>query len=144
MKNIGNLILKTTIGFFGLIAVIVVFAVIFGGNNPTPPAQVATSSFVNPGEDGYLKLKATTDPDQIICLGDTKESYQEVSKSIMSKDYQGLLENRGAFCVGNGTMVRVIDFSSGLREVRIISTIRDIDKDKVGRRGWTATEFVLK
>ena len=96
------------------------------------------------GEDGYLKYDATTDSNQVICLGSTKEEYEQVGKALYAKDYIGLLEIPGAFCVGNGTKVQVVDSSFTLRRVRIVETYRDVDQDKLLMSGWVPVELVVK
>jgi hypothetical protein len=94
------------------------------------------------GDEGYLKLGTTTDPDQVICLGSTKEEHEQISKALIAKDYIGILEIPGAFCVGNGTKIQVIDTDYMLRRVRIIETHRDVDQDKLLMSGWVTSDFV--
>lgn len=95
------------------------------------------------GAEGYLRISGKNDSSQVVILTEKKENYELVTKAFMAKDYEGLLEIPGAFGVSNGTKIKIIDTAFGIRRVRIIEGVREIDSDKVGRTGWTAKEFVL-
>lgn len=96
------------------------------------------------GEEGYLRVANTSDPDKVVMLGESKEDWEKISKALLAGDYVGILEIPGAFGVGNGTKIQVVDTAVGLRKVRITETYRDIDKDKLLKSGWVAMEFVSK
>ncbi|MFA6416387.1 MAG: hypothetical protein WCW56_02780 [Candidatus Paceibacterota bacterium] len=112
-------------------------------NKPKPVETETVHDFVKIGDIGYLRLPGTKDPEQMICLGPTKEAYDQVMSSISAKDLLGIVE-AGGFCVGNGTKVKVIGGSFSLKQVRIIEGVREIDKNVVLRSGWVATEWVVK
>lgn len=95
------------------------------------------------GDTAFLRLEGISDPEQVICLGSTEEEFSQVGKSLLAKDFIGLLEIPGAFCVSNGTKVQVIDSAYGVRKVRILEGVREVDSDKVYRSGWTAMEWVV-
>jgi len=117
-------------------------------NSSTEAPQTATEApkaaptAMELGDEGYLRLSNTSDPSQVIILTESKESYDQVTKAYLANDIQGLLEIPGAFGVSNGTKVKLIDSGFAVRRVRIVSGVRDIDVDKVGRTGWVAKEFL--
>lgn len=113
-------------------------------------APIATSipkpkEVSEPGKEAFLRLPDNTDPKQLIPLAPTKEVSGKVTKTLLAKDWQGLLElaSEGVFGLSNGSKVLVIDTALGLRKVRIIAGVREVDKDKVGLAGWVAKEFVV-
>lgn len=91
-----------------------------------------------------MRLPDINDPEQVICLGPTKESYDQITKAIMSGDTIGLLEIPGAFCVSNGSKAKLIDQAFAVRRVRIEEGVRPVDSDKIGLSGWVAKEFIVK
>ncbi len=105
--------------------------------------KVETKDFLTIGDTGYLRLPSTKNPEQMICLGPTKESYNQIMKSISAKDFLGVFE-AGGFCTGNGTKVQVIDVSFSMKKVRIMEGVREIDQNVLLRTGWVATEWVVK
>ena len=112
-------------------------------NNKQVVETKPKDDFVSIGETAYLRLPNTKDPEQMICLGPTKESYGQIMKSISVKDFLGVFE-AGGFCVGNGTKVQVIDVSFSMKKVRIMEGVREIDQNVLLRTGWVATEWVVK
>jgi len=133
-----------------ILATIFILAVLIGitkigssPNNSTPAVSVDDTT-VKVGDPAVLRLSSTSDPTQIICLGATREDFDKVTKAFLAKDYVGLLEIPGVFCVSNGTKVQVIDSAYGVRKVRIFEGVRKVDEDKVLRSGWTAMEWVTK
>jgi len=131
----------------GIIAIFIVLVVSIGntGDKPSNSAQEQKQTSPEPkiGDNAYLRLPNITDPEQVICLGSTKEDYDQITKALLAKDYIGILEIPGAFCVSNGTKVQVIDSDVFIRKVRIMEGVRDVDKDKVFLSGWTAGEWVV-
>lgn len=107
----------------------------------TPPAT--TSDNLTVGQEGYIRLPNNPDPTQIICLGTTKGDADKIGDALLAKDYMGLLEIPGAFCVHNGTKALLIEKSFPLRRVRITEAYQKIDQDKVGLAGWLPMEWVV-
>lgn len=148
-EKLGNRLSKKIIIIFSAIILIVVG--IFTNNNTTikekpveqKPAAEKVSSFVTIGETGYLRLPNTKDPEQMICLGPTKESYRQIMRAISAKDILGIIEV-GGFCVGNGAKVQVIDVSFSMDKVRILEGVREIDQNVLLKSGWVDAEFVAK
>ncbi len=95
------------------------------------------------GQEGYLRLPGNDDKEQVICLGKTKDDADAISKALIKKDFMGLLEIPGAFGVGNGSRVLLIERDFPLRRVRILEGVNDVDKDKVGLSGWVTRELVV-
>jgi len=111
----------------------------------TSSSTVATqNNDMQIGDDGYLRLPGITDTKQVICLGNTKDDANQISKALAAKDFVGILEIPGAFCVGNGSQAKLIDKDFPLRRVRITKGINDVDSDKVGLSGWLPYEWVVK
>jgi len=162
----GNATRGKVAGAFG--ALTFVFFVLFGltsGSRPAQPAKTvaenqtkqedtkpaaeqkapaAEDDQVQIGDDAFLRLPGISDPEQVICLGSTKEEFEQVSKALLAKDTLGLFDLPGAFCVSNGSRVKVIDSAFGVRRVRITAGVRNVDNDKIGTSGWTAKEWVVK
>ena len=125
--------------------IIFIFIVGSSGSNNSNPSPTQTSpSGSSISESGFLRLPNNNDPEQVICLGPTKESYNQIGKALLANDMIGLLEIPGAFCVSNGSRVKLIESSFALRRVRIETGVRPVDSDKVGMSGWVAKEFVVK
>jgi len=135
--------------FAVLIFVIIFIAAISDKSNSGEKANSSTSAQqkannMKVGDEGYLRLPDATSTEQLICLGETKEAYNQISRSIAAGDYMGIVQTTGAFCVGNGTKVLLIEKSFPLRKVRIIQGSRDIDSDKAGIAGYLPLEWVVK
>jgi hypothetical protein len=124
------------------ICILLVSSAISGSEAPVPTGPQAVSEL---GQQAYLRLPSTEDSKQVICLAPDKETHSALQTALMAKDSIGILEltNKGVFCIGNGSKVQVIDRSSGLRRVRIISGVNEVDANKVGRSGWVAMEWVV-
>ncbi len=134
----------STIG--GLALALLILAIANSGGSPSPsnPATVdqpITEMAV--GQEGYLRLPGISDPSQVICLGSTKEEANQITKSLLAKDFLGILEIPGAFCVGNGSRALLIEKSFPLRKVRITAGVNEVDSDKVGQSGWLPLEWVV-
>lgn len=114
------------------------------GNKNTSTTQTIPTDKISVGDNGFLRLPSNPDPEQIICLGATKEDYEQINKAFYAKDYLGLLEIPGAFCVHNGAKILVVDRTTFSRRVRIMEVAKEVDKDKVGLAGWVQMEFVAK
>lgn len=135
------------IGATILAFVILIGFINVGSYSSDPSSAPTTTTATNSaqiGEIAFLRLSNTSNPESIICLGSTKEGFDEVMTSLLANDFVGLLEIPGAFCVSNGTKVQVIDSGYGVRRVRIMEGVRKVDEDKVLRSGWTAMEWVSK
>ena len=81
----------------------------------------------------------------LIPLGTTVDGQTQVMKSLLANDSNGLLElaqKNLMFGVGQGTKVKIIDRSTGIRRVRIMDSLRKVDDDKVGLSGWVPMEWV--
>ena len=130
-----------------IIAIFIVLIVIIASSNNKPSNSVQEQQQPSPepklGDTAYLRLPNITDPEQVICLGSTKEDFDKIITALHAKDYIGILEIPGAFCVSNGTKVQVIDTGVGIRKVRIMEGVREVDKDKIFLSGWTAKEWVV-
>lgn len=124
-----------------LLIIIVIILAVAGGSKKS--SNDASTNEPQIGQEGYLRLPNISDPKQVICLGQTKEDLEQITKALLAKDYVGLLEIPGAFCVGNGSKVSVIDTGLGIRKVRILQGVNDVDKDKVGLSGWVEYEWVV-
>ena len=135
------------LSWWALILYFIIFIYVLGASGPNSSAPVSTTTTSNDltiGEEGFLRLLNNNDPTQVICLGPTKESYEEISRALRANDMIGLLEVSGAFCVSNGSRVKLIDSDFAVRRVRIEAGVRPIDSDKVNMSGWVAKEFVVK
>lgn len=124
-----------------------VFYVLFGGGRePQQIKQEATD--VRVGDEAYLRLSSTTDPEQIILLAiNSENAFDQLIKALLANDTQGiieLVEQGKVFGVSNGTRVFVIDSGIGKRKVRILQGLRPVDQDKIGRTGWVVKEQVVK
>ena len=117
----------------------IVISMIVGDSKPDSASPVATS---NTTVD--IRLPNNTDTTQKICLGTSKDDADKISKALLAKDYLGLTEIPGAFCVSNGTPALLIEKSFPLRKVRITGTISKIDGDKFGKSGWLPMEWITK
>lgn len=98
------------------------------------------------GSGAYLRLPNNTDSSQVICLAPTKDVYDEYTTALMARDTQGLVDlavDKGLFCVGNGSQVKVIDTSVALTKVRVVKGMTAIDDEKIGEAGWSAREWVV-
>jgi hypothetical protein len=74
----------------------------------------------------------------------TKADESKITKALIAGDFSGILEIPGAFCVGNGSKVKLIEKDFPLRRVRIIQGVNQVDSDKVGLSGWLPYEWVTK
>ncbi|HYE76032.1 MAG TPA: hypothetical protein VEF04_21985 [Blastocatellia bacterium] len=95
------------------------------------------------GEEAVLRF-GTSD---VVFLATDEASFQILSKSIASGDTYGMIElaaNGKGFGVGQDTKVLIIDSGVGKRKVRILSSSRKIDQDKIGLSGWTFAEAVVR
>jgi hypothetical protein len=137
----------TTILIFSILLIIMIAIGISSDNNqkatPSNTAQPQNDN-LQIGDNGYLRLPNTTDPSQVICLGTTKDDADKIGKALLAKDFMGLLEIPGAFCVGNGSQVKLIEKDFPYRKVRIIQGINKVDSDKIGLVGWLPFEWVVK
>jgi len=113
-------------------------------STPTSTPTTSSAPSAQIGDTAFLRLPGVTGPTPVVCLGSTKEDFTQITKSMLAKDYIGLLEIPGAFCVSNGTKVQVIDSAFTVRRVRILEGVREVDDDKVFMSGWTAMEWVVK
>ena len=141
--------------WFWLIIVLVLGGLASTPNSPSTTATTATASDTQSaptpkeartlGQDAYLRLPNNSDPKQVLCLAPTKDVYDEYTKALMAQDYQGILDlsAQGLFCVHNGSEVKVIDTSVVLTRVRVVKGASDVDSDKVGQAGWSASEWVV-
>lgn len=112
---------------------------------PTKVTPTPQPKAISIGDEAYLRLPDNNDPEQVILLAINKDDYDEVLKTLMAKDYVGILDlsNQGkAFGVHNGSKVLVIDTAVGIRKVRIVKGVNPVDEDKVGLAGWVAMEWV--
>lgn len=132
------------LGWFGII-----FA--FGGKGSSTTTQSVEKSSpfgnyqnVEVGDNAYLWIEHDPETRGLVCLGRTKDDYDKIGKAFIAKDFIGLLEIPGAFCVGSGSRVQLIEKDFPLRRVRILKGAGEVDSDKVGISGWTAMEFVVK
>ena len=107
--------------------------------NDTPTTQMVAIDEMEVGEQGYLAMPGEA---KSICLGTTKKDYDQVVEALVAQDYLGLLEIPGAFCVGQGTKVQLLEKGFVVRRVRIVGTHREVDADKFGLSGWTSSEWV--
>lgn len=116
-------------------------------NSGQPASQATTSGgdweSMKVGDQGYLRIPGYVGADQNICLGKTTKDAEAIGKALLAKDFLGLLEIPGAFCVGNGSKVQLIDKSFPYRRVRILAGVNDVDKDKVGLSGYLPAEWVV-
>ncbi len=133
-----------------LIVVFLFFIIGTGMADPsTPKNEVANTSSTTAsdnlivGQEGYIRLPNNPDTTQIICLGKTKSDADKIGEVLLAKDYMGLLEIPGAFCVHNGTKALLIEKSFPLRRVRITEAYQKVDQDKVGQAGWLPLEWVV-
>lgn len=133
--------------FWGIIILVLVgLASIPDSPNPTPASEQSRPKEARTlGQDAYLRLPSNDDPTQLVCLAPTQAVYDEYNKALMAKDYQGILDlqNRGLFCVHNGSEVKVIDTGVGYTKARVVKGVADVDSDKVGQAGWSASEWVV-
>ncbi len=119
-------------------------AEIQNGNQPATTAATGGDwESMKVGDQGYLRIPGYDGTDQNICLGKTKDDAEAIGKALAAKDFLGLLEIPGAFCVGNGSKVQLIDKSFPYRRVRILAGVNDVDKDKVGLSGYLPAEWVV-
>lgn len=110
---------------------------------PAPASTPNATNDVKVGQEGYLRLPGNDDQTQVICLGETKEDFNEINKSLVAKDFMGIINNSGAFCVHNGSKVLVIDKDFPARKVRVLKGTKPVDQDKVGLAGYVNYEWVL-
>ncbi|KKQ26941.1 MAG: hypothetical protein US42_C0018G0015 [Candidatus Magasanikbacteria bacterium GW2011_GWC2_37_14] len=113
------------------------------GSTTSTSAEVQNDNNLQVGQDSYLRLPNISDPGQKICLGTTTDDADKITKAMLANDFLGLLEIPGAFCVSNGTKVKLIEKDFPLRRVRIVEGVNKIDSDKVGLSGWVPLEFVV-
>ena len=126
--------------------IIGLFTIIFvaGSSTNTDTETTAPADTIVVGDSGFIRLPGNSDPTQKICIGETKEAADEVSKSLIAKDYIGLLLIPGVFCVSNGTPALLIEKDFPYRKVRVMGALNKVDEDKIGRAGWLPLEFVSK
>jgi len=125
----------------------IVISMVIADSKPDDPSSVANSIPIDNmvvGDNGYIKLPNDSDAAHKICLGETIDDAKQISKALSAKDYLGLLEIPGAFCVSNGTHALLIEKSFPWRKARITGTITKIDEDKFGMSGWLPMEWVTK
>ena len=134
---------KISLGIIGFVIIIFIIGGSGGTTETTNTPAVTASQTPEIGEEGYLRLPGITDPEQVICLGETEEDYDQINKALIAKDFIGLMEIPGAFCVSNGTKVLVIDSAVFKRRVRILEDVREVDSDKILMSGWTASDWVV-
>jgi len=97
----------------------------------------------NLGDEGYLRYPDSNDSEAIVILTADRENYKQVVTAGLSGDTLGILEIPGAFGVSVGTQVKIIDTDVGVKRVRILDGATDVDDEKIGRTGWTASEWVV-
>ncbi len=115
-------------------------------NIPSNTNNSTANNSLKIGDKGYLRLPNIGDPTQVIFFAVNKDSYDQLSKSLIAKDTYGILElaQKGiVFGVSNGTEIQVIDSDMFIRKVRIIKGVRPVDDDKVGLSGWVPAEWVV-
>ncbi|MEI6040030.1 MAG: hypothetical protein WCP93_01625 [Candidatus Berkelbacteria bacterium] len=119
--------------------------------NPTPSNNSSSAPQVSNiavnGDEAYLKLPNIDDTGSAILLATDKKYLDEVTKTLINKDYMGILElaeQNKAFAVHNGSKVLVIDGTMFARRVRILQGTQPVDSDKVGLSGWVPMEWVVK
>lgn len=125
----------------------IVISMVIADSKPNNTSSVANSTPTDNmivGDSGYIKLPNDPDTTQKICLGETIDDAKQISKALSAKDYLGLLQIPGAFCVSNGTQALLIEKSFPWRKARITGTISKIDEDKFGMSGWLPMEWVTK
>lgn len=108
----------------------------------TTPAAAELQS-LSVGDEGYLRISDTANTNQNICVGTTKKDADDITKALLAKDYFGLLNIPGAFCVGNGSKIKLIEKDFPYRKVRIVSGVKPVDSDKVGMAGYVPAEWVV-
>lgn len=108
-----------------------------GSDNTTDTSEMQV------GDSGFIRLPDNSDVSQKICLGESKDDANQITKALIAKDYLGLIQIPGAFCVSNGTPILLIEKDFPLRKVRITGTIDEIDSDKFGMAGWLPLEWVV-
>ncbi|MBI4226178.1 hypothetical protein HY612_03640 [Candidatus Roizmanbacteria bacterium] len=147
---------KKKIGCFGYLLIIIVIWIVllikYVNSGVNKPVQKNTNFNITPssqslnlGDQGYLRIPNTTDPETPIFLATDKKVFKELGKALLAKDMYGVLElaQQGTvFGVSNGTQVKVVDMDTFSRKVRIIKGVRPIDEDKVGLSGWAPVEWV--
>lgn len=137
---------------FGCIAlfIIMISAATSGGSSssqtpqPTAPITAGDWQSLVVGDDGFLRIPGNNDTSQNICLGKTKQDADAITKALAAKDYAGLLDIPGAFCVGNGSKVKLTEKEFPYRKVRILAGVKEVDSDKVGLSGYVPAEWVVK
>jgi hypothetical protein len=142
---------KAGLALLGCIAlfIIIISAATNGGGSSTPTQQPISTptggdwQSLVVGDDSFLRIPGITDSNQNICLGKTTKDAEAVSQALLAKDYVGLLEIPGAFCVGNGSKVKLIEKDFPYRKVRILAGVKEVDKDKVGLFGYVPAEWVV-
>lgn len=143
-KGIITFILIT----LGIALLIVILLNVVSSKNNQKTSQtiipVVQNNDMQIGDDGYLRLPGITDSAQVICLGTTKDDANKIGKVLVAKDFMGLLEIPGAFCVGSGSKIRLIDIDFPYRKVKIIQGVNKVDSDKIGLAGWLPFEWVVK
>lgn len=107
-------------------------------STPTPTPTLKTISL---GDEVILNFNddKTKCDEQKMVLGYEKKDAEQVTKSSVAKDTEGLVElilqGRG-FAVKNCTKAKLIESGFGYRKVRIL------DGDTAGQAGWLPTEWV--
>ena len=127
-----------------LIVFLIFLVVSFSSDKSDTSQSNNSNTEISVGENGYLKLPGVADSKSKICLGETKNDADKISKALVAKDYLGLLQIPGAFCVSNGSEVLLIEKDFPLRKVRVTKGMAPIDSDKIGLAGWVPMEFVVK
>ncbi len=149
---------KVAIGFGAVMLIGIIGSAMDGNQSATttqnPPASstpaiVSTAQDTQPsnnmevGQEGFLRLPGNNDASQVICLGETKDDYNKINKALAAKDFLGILEIPGAFCVHNGSKVLLIDKDFPACRVRVVQGVAEVDKDKVGMSGYVPYEWVM-
>jgi hypothetical protein len=126
--------------------IIIISAATSGGPSASTqaPTQVAGDwQSLVVGDDGFVRIPGVVDSSQNICLGRTTKDADSISQALVSQDYAGLLQIPGAFCVGNGSKVKLIEKDFPYRKVRILAGVKPVDGDKVGMAGYVPAEWVV-
>ena len=131
-----------------LLVIVIISASFFlvGCSSADKTSTTNLSGDLTVGDKGLLRLPGITDKTQVICLAPNSKIYRELTKALLARDSLGILRlgDEGVFCVGNGSKIKVLETSVGLKRVRILRGSNPVDVDKVGMEGWTSSEFVVK
>ena len=116
--------------------------------------EKAGNDIVSVGATAYLRIPHNSDPESVVLLSPTADSYGEIQKAYSVKnDPQALfgalgeLAAKGFIGVSNGTEIVVVDkkgILDPLYQVVIKKGVRDVDADKLGKSGWIDRTFISK